>query len=169
MTSHSPLITSSNNFKAASAKRIMFSVRSFEPVSTSLVKVPSGVATARATYPLLIYQSLRRQYSNYCDMKMQSQEYLRRSVPRISACWTGSPGLADCIRATQLRAHVLSKLLDDGGSWAGVVVGVRLGPSSKGCARWECVKRQSTSIDFACSGGAEKRSGDDATSCLTSC
>jgi len=52
LTSHSPLITSNNNLNASTAKVTIFSARSFEPVSSSLVNVPSGVATAKARYPL---------------------------------------------------------------------------------------------------------------------
>lgn len=52
LTSHSPLITSNNNLNASTAKLTIFSARSFESVSISLVNVPSGVATAKATYPL---------------------------------------------------------------------------------------------------------------------
>ena len=47
-----PVNTSSNNLSASSAKRTMLVCLSVTPVSTALVTSPSGVETAKMTYPL---------------------------------------------------------------------------------------------------------------------
>ena len=48
----SPVNTCRKNFNASSANSTIFACRSDVPVRTSLLTTPSGVATAKATYPL---------------------------------------------------------------------------------------------------------------------
>lgn len=143
-TSHSPLITSINNFNASAAKFTIFSARSADPVSTSRVNVPSGVETARARYPLLACQSLFFALyviteGNKWPLLMPWQAWwrqgretanLRSSVSGCPPSWPCGARLTDRIRAIQFPSNVLCHFRDDTEGWASVSSSVLICPSS---------------------------------------